>query len=240
MKKSMFVLATMALSVMLYAQPGQDTFSRAEVLEIFEQFNPSVLEQAKQNSDYNAILELFLSSYQNSKTPTNRYELIAVARNFDNSIRLESLSAIYHPLWMASQMSGQDNAIARQAFTNDVTHVMQGVWNETVNLRNLQLTEAKARLKTIGKDKTLSKEDRAAQKKQIKEDIKTLKAELKTLKKNPQEYVKSAAQDYVSSTEKKFAAQAEAERQAAHQKVQSAKQAKNLQVKTKNKKPVAK
>ncbi len=240
MKKTMFVLATMALSAMLYAQPEQEHFSRAEVLDIFAQFNPAVLENAKQNPDYNTILELFLSSYQESKTPTSRYELIAVARNFDNSIRLQSLSVTYRRLWTAAQMSGLNNDTARRAFTSDVTEVMQSIWQETLNLRKLQLDETKARLKTIGKDKTLSKEDRAAQKKQIKEDIKALKAEIKTLKKDPQAYVASAAQDYVSSTEKKFAAQEEAARQAAQKKAKTAKQAKNLQVKTNNKKPVAK
>ena len=240
MKKTMFVLATMALSAMLYAQPEQENFSRAEVLDIFAQFNPSVLETAKQNPDYNTILELFLSSYQDSKTPTSRYELIAVARNFDNSIRLQSLAVTYRQLWTASQMSGLDNAAARQAFTDDVTEVMHRVWQETLGLRQIQLDETKAQLKALGKNKTLSKEDRAAQKKQLKEQIKALKAEIKTLKKDPQAYVASAAQDYVSSTEKKFAAQEEAARQAAQKKAQTAKQANNLQVKTNHKKPVAK
>jgi septal ring factor EnvC (AmiA/AmiB activator) len=232
----MFVLATMALSAMLYAQPEQENFSRAEVLDIFAQFNPSVLENAKQNPDYNTILETFLSSYQASKTPTSRYELIAVARNFDNSIRLQSLAVTYHQLWTASQMSGLDNTTARQAFTDDITEVMHDIWQETVNLRKLQLNETKAQLKAVSKDKTLSKEDRTAQQKQLKAQIKALKAELKTLKRNPQEYVKSAAQNYVSSAEKKFVAQEEAARQAAQQKAKAAKQAKNLQVKTNNKK----
>ena len=44
----------------------------------------------------------------------------------------------------------------------------------------------------------------------------------------------------MSSAEKKFVAQEEAARQAAQQKAKAAKQAKNLQVKTNNKKPVAK
>lgn len=240
MKKTMFVLATMALSAMLYAQPEQENFSRAEVLDIFAQFNPSILENAKQNPDYNTILETFLSSYQASRTPTSRYELIAVARNFDNSIALQALTARYHSLWTAAQMSGLDNSTARQAFTNDVTAVMHDIWQETLNLRKLQLDETKAQLKSLNKNKTLSKEQRAEEKKQLKEQIKALKAEIKTLKKDPQSYVKSAAQNYVSSAEKKFVAQEEAARQAAQQKAKAAKQAKNLQVKTNNKKPVAK
>lgn len=236
MKKSMFILATMALSVMLYAQPEQEAFSRAEMLDIFAQFNPSVLEKSKQNADYNAILELFLSSYQASPTPTSRYELIAVARNFDNSIALQALTARYHSLWTAARMTGQDNPAARQTFTDDVTAVMKNIWSETVSLRQYQVAQTKAQLKALKKNKEISKEERTAQKQQLNAQLKSLKAEIKTLKKNPEEYVRSAVQRYVTSTEEKFAAQEEA----ARQKAQAAKQAKNLQVKTNNKKPVAK
>ncbi len=240
MKKTMFVLAMMILSAMLYAQPEQETFSRTEILDIFAQFNPSVLEKAQQNADYNAILESFLSSYQGSPLPTSRYELIAVARNFDNSIALKMLSVRYHQLWTAARMTGQENTATCQMFTNDVTEVMHRVWNETVELRKCQVKQTKAQLKAVGKNKELSKEERRTEKKQLKAQIQSLKAEIKTLKKNPDEYVRSAAQEYVSATEKKFVAQEEAARQAAQQKAETAKQAKNLQVKTKNKKPVAK
>ena len=85
-----------------------------------------------------------------------------------------------------------------------------------------------------------SEDEHKTHKRELLGDIEPSREEIKTLKKDPPSYVKSAAQNYVSSTEKKFIAQEEAARQAAQQKAQAAKQAKNLQVKTNNKKPVAK
>ena len=88
MRRSLFILAALALTPAVYAQGDATPFTREQVLEIFSQYNPSVLEQASQNEDYNTVLDSFLDAYESSNTPMARTELIAVARNFDNSIRI--------------------------------------------------------------------------------------------------------------------------------------------------------
>ncbi len=232
MKKGIVALAVMMLTMPLYAQSEQNAFSKAEILDIFAQFNPSVLEKAQQNKQYDAILQDFLNSYQASPSPTSRYELIAVARNFDNSIQLQALAEAYYAKWMSAKMSGASYDPIHQNFVRDVTDTMENVWAVTVSLRDYQLDQAKDQLKQVRADKTLTPQARQEETKNLKQNIKSLRAELKSLKKNPGQYVLSAAEDYVARAEQQFAA--------ANEHAKNARQSKNLQVKTNNKKPVAK
>lgn len=232
MKKGIVALTVMMLTVPLCAQSEQNSFSRAEILDIFAQFNPTVLAKAQQNKQYNAILQEFLNSYQAAPSPTSRYELVAVARNFDNSIHLQALAEAYYAKWMAAKMSGTSYEPIHQHFVEDVTDTMEKVWAVTVSLREYQLDQTKAQLKQVRADKTLSAQARQDETKRLKQDIKSLRAELKSLQKNPGQYVLSAAEDYVARAEQQFTA--------ANEHAQQARQSKNLQVKTNNKKPVAK
>ena len=72
MKKTLFILATLAMSSALYAQAEAGVYTREKVLELFAQYNPSVLEKARQNEAYNLVLESFASSYQAPQTEQER------------------------------------------------------------------------------------------------------------------------------------------------------------------------
>lgn len=241
MRRSLFILATLAMSSALYAQAEAGHYNREKVLDIFTQYNPAVLENAQQNADYNAVLEGLLSSYNAPETEESRYELIALARNFDNSIRLKALSVNYEEAVVLSQMSGMDLSSAVLHFRRELTPVFQNIWAVTVQLREYQIDEYEAQLKQLRKDKTLSKEDRRAREAVLKGKIKALKTEVKALKKDAGEQILSAVDVYVAETDRRVAERLDAERarlQEASSKQVS--QTKNLQVKTKNKKPVAK
>ena len=238
MKKGVLVLAVVALTVPLYAQPSQESLSRAEVLDIFARFNPSVLEKAQQNPQYNEILQQFLDSYS---TDISRNELIAAVRNFDNSIRLRFLLETYYTLWTGARLSGTDATPIRQKVVSDVTDVMEQVWAVTVSLRAYELQQAQTQLAQLRADHSRTDFARASEEQQLREVIKALQAELKSLRKNPGQYVLSAAEGYVAGAEEQFAAQTFApSRQPAQQYEQMARQSENLQIKSKNKKPVAK
>ena len=116
MKRSLFVLATLAMSSALYAQGEAGGYTREQVLDIFAQYNPSVLEYASQNAGYNAILEGFASSYQLPQTPENRYELVAAVRNFDNSLRLAAAAQAYQDAVLYARMSGNEMPMAAARF----------------------------------------------------------------------------------------------------------------------------
>lgn len=235
MRRSLFVLATMAMSSVLYAQAEPAHFSREQVLDIFSQYNPSVLEQAQADTDYQSVLDSFLSSYEDSNAQTTRFELIAVARNFDNSIRLQALTDVYTQSASASLVMGQNGA-AEQLFREDLTDVVSHIWAVTVQIRKAQLDEAKQRLKSVRADKTLSKEARAEQTALLKKEIRALKAELKSLQRNRGQIITSAVDEYVEQAKKEVS---DGLLQAARSSLEVS-SADNLQIKSNNKKPVAK
>lgn len=241
MRRSLFILATLAMSSALYAQADGGRYNREKVLDIFSQYNPTVLENAQQNADYNTVLEGLLSSYDAPETEESRYELIALARNFDNSIRLKALSVNYEEVALLSQMSGLDLSSAVLHFRRELTSVFQNIWAVTVQLREYQIDEYEAQLKQLRKDKTLSKDARLKREAVLKGKIKALKTEIKALKKDVGEQILSAVDVYVANADRRVAEQLDAGR-ARLQKAsaQQARQTENLQVKTKNKKPVAK
>ena len=241
MKKSSLFLAMLLLTPALYAREGSSLLTREQVIDVFARFNPTVLEKAKQNEAYGRVWEQFLEAYQAEDTPGNRFELIAVARNFDNSIRLHSLTQTYRNSWLAAKMSGTDNTVPRQLFEKDVTDLMTQVWAATVQLRKYQLQEAKAQLKALRKNTALAPEDKAAQEAALISTIKNLKAEIKSLQKNAADQITAAAQHYVSSKEASFLEEDFAvSNKSARQSASQARQTANLQIKSKNKKPVAK
>lgn len=235
MRRSLFILAALALTPAVYAQADGAPFTREQVLEIFSQYNPSVLEQAAQNDDYNAVLDSFLSAYESSGMPMDRMELIAVARNFDNSIRLQIITDAYSQTASAVRLMGGDSASAEKLFREELTDVFSRVWAVTVQLRRYQLTETKRALKNLRADQTLSQEARDVQIAALKSEIRALKAELKSLQANRGESVLSAVDAYMLQTQQVAGGLLQAARQAA-----AASETENLQIKSNNKKPVAK
>ena len=241
MRRSLFLLATLAMSSALYAQPDASTYNREKVLDIFAQYNPAVLENAKKNADYNAILEDLAASYQAPDTEDARFELISVARNFDNSIRLHTLSEQYEEALFLSAVNGVDTSATDKYFNRQVADVLGRVWAVTVNLREEQIKEYKKQLAQVKKDKTLSSADRTAKSNALKAKIKAVKAGLKALKKDPGSQISTAAQVFGQQVQTRVQARlaalaASAEKDAALQTEQTP----NLQVKTNHKKPVAK
>lgn len=240
MRRSLFILASLVLSSALYAQADSARFTREQVLDIFSQYNPSVLERAQADAEYNAVLEAFLASYEAAPTDVNRFELIAVARNFDNSIRLQALADVYRQAMLTARLTGQDASVPTRLFREDLTDVIGRVWAVTVQLRKYQLQEAKKRLKSVRADQTLSPEERSAQAQTVREEIRALKAEIKTLTKDSGKFIQSAVDSYARQAEESVAQEMNAVLNAAKDSALQASETKNLQVKSNHKKPVAK
>ncbi len=235
MKHGLWVLATCLMASAVYAQSEATSFTREEVLDLFAKYNPSVLEKARQNPDYNAVLEDFLTTYLAGSVPADSYEIMAVARNFDNSINLQILKDIYAQLWLTAQLTGGDIAPSRKLFAQDVADVVTNIWAVTTQLRQVQLDDLKATRRALKKDTSVDPQDKKIALAQLDDHIKSLKTEIKSLKKNPGEQIISTADEFVAVTEADLKkALADIASQAA------AAEAKNLQVKSNHKKPVAK
>ena len=241
MKKSMLILAMLTVSSALYAGGEDSLFTREQILDVFSRLNPAVLERAEHHEYYRQILEQFLSSYHAPVTPENQLELMAVARNFDDSIRLKILTDTYRKLWLSSKMTGADLTVARGLFTKDVSSILTRVWAVTVSLREYQLQEAKKALKAVRKDESLSLEEKKAEQARLNATIDALKTEIKSFKKYAGQQIELATQSYVTATEETLEkSNFSVARSAAQQSAQQARQTENLQIKSKNKKPVAK
>ena len=241
MKRSLFILATLAMSSALYAA-DPSPYTREKVLDIFAQYNPSVLANAQQNKDYNEILESFVSAYQAPQTPASRYELIAVARNFDASIRLQGLTQTYEDALLYAQLSGGSADGAEERFRRDLLPLYAHIWAVTVQLREYELQETEARLKQTKKDKSLSDSERTQRVEQLRVRADELEQELRSLQKDPGTQLVDAVGAYIAHINSRFAdeqalAQAARSSQIA---AEQTRQTDNLQIKTKHKKPVAK
>ena len=238
MKQHFFTLAAMVLVAPLYAQTESGEISRQDVLEVFTRFNPSVLEQAQQDESYRAVWEEFLEGYHVPNTQANRWDLVALARNFDNSLRLNAVTNIYQQLWLSAKLSGQDISAARKNFRQDISSIMAHVWAVTMSLREYQLDQMKEARRALSKT-DLSASQRAERETAYTEEIQRLRTEIKTLKKNPGEQVLAATDQYISGVEEQLL-QANFQTHTAQQQAQNARATSNLQPKHKNKKPVAK
>lgn len=235
MKKSLSVLAVLTIcSAVLYAG---DMLDDAKVLDLFAQYNPAVLEQAKQNPNYNKLLQGFLSAYQPSEGEESYFELIALIRNFDNSVLLNTSTNLYKENYLYALMGEQtENSPLTAKFTEDVRTALTHIWATTIQVHELHLDAYKKQVKSVKKDDSLSKEDKKAQLEVLDGKINALKREIKNLKTNTGAQLTAATDMYVAQTQDEV----REELRAAQEKAQQAAQTKNLKVSSKNKKRVAK
>ena len=241
MKKSLFLLAMAVMSTALYAQGENTPLTQEQVLDVFARFNPSVLEKAKQNPTYKTTLDNFVSSIATGASSISWIDLVAAARNFENSLQLNQITKKYQQLWLAAKMSGADTTVADENFSSEVASVFSRVWAVTVQLRRYQLDQAKAERNELAhaQDKTEAEVQEA--KERLNSAITLLKAEIKTLQYKPGVQIQSAAQEYTSRVQRRLQENTFSVQQAqAAQDEQAAQQSTNLQIKSNHKKPVAK
>lgn len=239
MKKSLLFLAALAVSSALCAQENQN-FGREDVLAAFKEYNPAALEKAAQNPAYNDLLNKVAAAYSAPRTDANQNELIAMVKNFDNSIRLQAAREEYFNGRMLQVMSGEEINALDQRVTSQLVEVVQGVFDNTLEVKNIQIKRYKDQLKAVKKDDALSKEQKKSAEADLKARIKTVKAEIKALKKNSQQKIQDTASVYFSEIRSDYSDWQEAQLQQARAKELQALQTAAHDVKADNKKPVAK
>ena len=235
MKRCLLLLAVWALYSSVYAQSGAEQYTREQVLEVFSNYNPVVLENAKNNENYEAVLEAFISSYDKPVTAQNRFELIAVARNFDNSLLLRLWENSYKEILSMGSYAGTNISAQKHTARQDLLLIFGRIWANSVQLREMQLQEAKETLKKTRKDKTISKSLKQEKTDFLKDEIADLKSEIKALRKNPGEQIQQITDSYMAQLEQEVAAAFSSRKTE-----EESSQTENLQVKTNHKKPVAK
>jgi len=235
MKRSLIVLAVLAMSPSVFAA---DNYNREKVLDLFAQYNPSVLQRAGENETYNAILQKVVAGYDVPENIETRLELIALIRNFDNSLALTVLDQRYGELFLMSEMSGTDISSARESYRKDIQTIIGKIWAVSVQVQELRLQEYKAQLKEVKKDASLPAAQKQVLISSLNEQIKDTRSEIKYLKKDPGAQIAAAANFYVAQAERKILLSVQL--QADSKQPLQAAQAENLQIVSKNKKPIAK
>ena len=211
MKRGLFLLATVTLSSALCAQ---ELLTSEQARQIVQDFNPQLLERASQNPDVSHLMDELISSYlakQPADTLAGRYELIALVRNFDNSLALYGATHDYEQALQYSQVGGALEAAAYEHAWQQLKGIFPRIWAVSVQTKEQLLAQYKA-----------------LQEKGNESSILLLEEDLKQLQTRVGEQLVGLIQQTL--------AQAKARVLAEHT---SLGETSNLQIKTKHKKPVA-
>ncbi len=211
MKRGLFLLATVTLTSALYAQ---GTMSAQRARQIIGNFNPQLLEHASQNSGVSQLVDELISTYlakQPADDLANRYELAALARNFDNSVALYQVKQGYQQAVRYSYAGQNVEPAARQYAQEQLRKIFSRIWAVSVQTKTELLSQYKA-LNDAKNQQTIS----------------ALEADLKNLQTNVGDQLVYLVQTTLEQVHAHVLAEQTALRETS-----------NMQIKTKHKKPVA-
>ncbi|MBO4675544.1 MAG: hypothetical protein J5601_05635 [Elusimicrobiaceae bacterium] len=240
MKRSLAVLGLLALSTASFS--AAENYTREKVLALFATYNPAVLERAQQDEAYRAVLETVASSYNIAETDENRYTLIALIRNFDNSLKISSLTGEYERAYLVHVLNQLNPSAITRQFHDELTPIFEDVREVSLQLNELRLKEAKTKLRTLRKTTDLSTQEKEQTRLALRQEISSLKQEIKNLKKDISSQLSTSVDSFISSAQSHVLQTIAHSQDAARLMGQSssAQEAENLSIISKNKKPVAK
>ena len=181
MHKKWVLAALSILACSLCAQSKQN-LDQQDLLAAFEQYNPSVLARAAENDEYGKILHQLTVEFSMPDTIENKTEMIALVKNFDNSLRLYMLRQAYLEGRTLQLVSGTQLIALENSMMDQLTAVLQDVYKNTLEAKDIQIKQYKQQIKTVQKTDTLSKEQRKAEIAQLNQKIKDVKREVRSLK----------------------------------------------------------
>lgn len=239
MKKGLLLLAALAVSSALCAQENQN-LGREDVLAAFKEYNPAALEKAARNPAYNDLLNKVAAAYAAPDTDERQNEMIALVKNFDNSVRLQAAREEYFNGRTLQAVSGEELAALDARVQAELQEVVKSVFDNTLEVREIQIDRYQEQIKAVKKDDSLSKEQKKASVAELKDKIKAVKTEIKTLKKNSKQKIQDTADVYFADIRSEYTRRQDIERLRADAQELQASQTAARDVKADNKKPVAK
>ncbi len=239
MKKGLLLLAALAVSSALCAQENQN-LGREDVLAAFKEYNPAALEKAARNPAYNDLLNKVAAAYAAPDTDERQNEMIALVKNFDNSVRLQAAREEYFNGRTLQAVSGEELAALDARVQAELQEVVESVFDNTLEVREIQIDRYQDQIKAVKKDDSLSKEQKKVSVAELKDKIKAVKTEIKTLKKNSKQKIQDTAAVYFADIRSEYTRRQDIERLRAKAQELQASQTDARDVKADNKRPVAK
>ena len=224
MNRGLFLVATVTLSSALYAQ---NPFTHEDAYEVFSHYNPVLLEKTAQDENLNRFVEDVLSQYVAQNLPDTletRYTLVALVRNFENSLAVNAAMEQYKNALVYSQQGGNVQEAARAHARQMLTAVYPRIWAVSVQVKEDLLSK----YKQLAHAPQLT----ADEKQTLQAAIKAVQADLKYLRTNIGEQLVALTQEALLQAEAQVA-------EVQLEQAQKAKETTNLHVKTNHKKPVA-
>lgn len=197
MRRGLFLLATFTLSSALYAQ---GTLSRGQAKEVFAAYNPALLEKAAQDEDLNQFVEDVIVQYVAQNPPDSlesRYTLIALARNFENSLVVNAALSQYKDALTYSQQGGNVKEAARTHAAQILSAVYPRIWAVSVQVKEDLLAQYQKKLKNPNVT--------AEQKQKLQHAVKAVKADLKNLRTSPGPRLVALTQNALTQAEAQVA-----------------------------------
>ena len=183
MRRNLWWLAFLAIGTAWGAQESV-MLGKEDLLRAFEQYNPAALEKAASLQAYGAILNELAENYSAPATEAQKYELIGLVKNFDNSLRLQLLREKYFQSRTLQEMSSFSTDFTQQ-IRAPLTEVLQSIFDNTLEVKQIQLADYKQQLK-------------AKPTAELKAQIKQLKQEIRQCKKSAKQKIQATAQTYLT------------------------------------------
>ncbi|MBR2866013.1 MAG: hypothetical protein IKC13_07090 [Elusimicrobiaceae bacterium] len=236
MKKGWALFAVLFASSAIGAAAQTQMLGKQDVLDAFKRYNPAALEKAALNEQYADLLNKLAASYSAARTEKNQLEMIALVKNFDNSILLQGVKNRYAQGRTLQLVSGTDLASLERDTRAEILALVEDIYKNTIEVKEIQLENYKTQRKAIKKSKVLSRDEKKRIVAVFDQQIKDVKEEMKSFKQDHRQKIQDTADVYFAEIRSNY----EASVAAASAQSLKAEQAENLSVTDKNKKPVAK
>lgn len=220
MNKYLALLTIFFCSSVLAAQEV-GKLGQKEVLGAFAQYNPAALEKASAHKDYGELLNKLSLVYSAEDTEENRLELIALVKNFDNSIFLQQIKNNYEDARVLQLVTGTDLKALNQATYQSILVLVKSIFDNTIEVKKIQQNLYKKELKNIKKNKTLSAEEKTVFSKAIKAKIENVKKEIKLLRTGHKQKIRDTAKVYFTDIKSAYDAREKALLQTGNSSVKS-------------------
>ena len=195
MNKNLLFSVLLFMSCTLSAQEVVK-MGKEDVWNAFKQYNPSALQKASLNQQYGDLLYKLSLAYSAPKTEENEVELIALVKNFDNSIILQSIKEEYESARTLQLVSGADLNALEEKTQKRLLNLVKSIYKNTLEVKEIQIDRYKQDLKEAKKNKNLSSEQKNTLSQEIEKRIKQVKKEINVLKKNRKQKLQDSARVY--------------------------------------------